>query len=61
MSLMRAMGRHQRVEDLNKNELIWVFSSRLLQKDKAIVEALRSLIEEFRRITQGCLPIKEIF
>jgi len=43
---MRAIGRHQRVEDPNTNEL-WAFSGRLPRKDKVVVEALRSLIEDF--------------
>ena len=40
------MLRHERLEDLTKNEL-WAFSSRLPRKDKEISEALKSLIEDF--------------
>ena len=45
-TLRRAMLRHERLEDPTKNEL-WTFSGRLMQKDKEISEALKSLIEDF--------------
>ena len=58
-TLRRAMLRCERLEDPTKNEL-WTFSGRLLQKDKEISEALKSLIEDFGKITHVFLLIKEM-
>ena len=45
-NLSKAIQRRQRIEGTNSNEL-WEFSWRLPRKDKKVVEALRTIIEEY--------------
>ena len=54
-TLRRAMLKRERLEDPTKNEL-WTFNGRLPQKDKEINEALKSLIEDFKKNNTCVFP-----